>query len=51
MRHISDDCNFEDINQLIFFFDFLCHCEKVHDSKEFCRGNSKPCHDSQITTC
>ena len=33
--------NFEDMNQLIFFFDFLPCCEKVPENKEFIRGNSK----------
>ena len=39
-RYISHDCNFEDINQLVFFFDFLCCWENVHDNKEFSCGNS-----------
>ena len=42
MRYISHDCNFEDTNQLIFLFDFLRSCEKVHDDKEFGCGKSKP---------
>ena len=25
--------------------------EKAHDNKEFSHENSKPCHESQITTC
>ena len=50
VRYISHDCNFEDINQLIFFFDFL-HCrEKVHDNKKFNRGSSKPRRKSRITS-
>ena len=29
----------------------ISHChEKVHDNKEFSRENSKPRHESQITT-
>ena len=51
MRYISHDCNFEDINQLIFLFDFLCCCEKVNDNKEFSHGNSNPHCGSQIMTC
>ena len=34
---MSLDCNFENINQSIFFF-FYCH-EKVHDNKESSREN------------
>ena len=30
-RYISHDCDFQDINQLIFFFDFLRCGEKVHN--------------------
>ena len=26
-------------------------CEKAHDEKEFDHENSKPCCESQITTC
>ena len=29
---------------------FLSCCEKAHDNKEFCRGNSKPHCESRITT-
>ena len=50
VRYISHDCNFEDINQLIFFFDFLRCREKVHDNKKFSRGNSKTRRESRITS-
>ena len=49
MRFISHDCNFKDIDQLIFSFDFLCCHEKVHGNKEHSCENSNPCHESQIT--
>ena len=39
MRYISHDCNFENLNQFIFFFDFLRCCEKVHDDKESSQEN------------
>ena len=29
---------------------FLSCCEKAHDNKELSHENSKPCHESQITT-
>ena len=35
---------------MIFFFDFLRCLEKVHDNKEFSRGNSKSRRESRITT-
>ena len=31
-------------------FTFLSYCEKSRDNKEFCRENSKPRRESQITT-
>ena len=46
VRYISHDCNFEDIHQLIFFFDFLHCCGKVLDNKIFNCGNPNPCHES-----
>ena len=47
----SFDLNFKDKKSVGIFFELLhCH-EKVHDDKEFSCGNSKPCHESQITTC
>ena len=42
MRHISCNCNFEDINQLIFSFNFLRFRENVHDNKQLSYGNSNP---------
>ena len=46
----SLDCNFEDINQLLFFFDFVRCPEMVHDNKEFSCENPKPRCESVITT-
>ena len=48
MRYIPHDCNFKNINQLIFFVDFLWCCEKVHDSKKFSCGNSNLHCESRI---
>ena len=42
MRYISHDFKFEDIKQLVFSFEFLLSRQKVHDNKEFNRGNSNP---------
>ena len=36
------------LNPLIFIS--YCYHERVHDNKEFNRGNSKPCCESQIMT-
>ena len=36
---------------MIFFLIFLLCCEKAHDDKEFSLENSKPHHESRITTC
>ena len=33
MSYISHDCNFENINQLIFFFNFLRCCERCMITK------------------
>ena len=41
--------NLKDIKSIGIFFDFLHRCEKVHDT-EIGRENSKPCHESKITT-
>ena len=44
------ELNLTDVNPLIFTEFYFC-CEKVNDNKEFSCGNSKPRHESQITTC
>ena len=47
---LHNDLNFKGI-KLIFIFFAILHChEKVQNNTEFCRGNSKPHCDSQITT-
>ena len=33
-------CVFEDINELLLFFDILRCCENVHNNKKFSHGNS-----------
>ena len=50
VRYISHDCIFEDINQLMFFFDILRCLEKVHDNQEFSHGSSKPRPESRPVT-
>ena len=48
MRYIPHDCNFENINQLIFSLNFLhCH-EKVYDNKEFSRGKSNSHPEEEV---
>ena len=47
-RYISHNCNFDDKNQLILFFEFLHYHEVVHDNEEFSHGNLKTCCESQI---
>ena len=50
VRQLSYYLNVADplINSLICVS--LCYREKVHDNREFSRGNSKPHRESQMTT-
>ena len=42
---------FSEIEINCYLLDTLRCREKVHDNKEISCGNSKPCCESQITTC
>ena len=47
---LYNDANFKDTKvDLYFHSSFNCR-DKVDDNKEYSRGNSKPCCESQIMT-
>ena len=50
LRLLPHYLNVADPTIIPMIFIFLSCCEKAHDEKEFGRENSKPCHESQITT-